>query len=160
MGYTEKGTLVSWLPVDADEEIYFSGGVMGPYADAVAIVATNERLKNLLDQYEARMSGRPEAARDEVQDLYRYIPNSLTNDKEITMSHENEDGFKSIDYFNGYPIADLSDKAIFDTIAREQDKLKELEKLPEGAAVSAHRKRLQSGIDKLIAAVNARYPDE
>lgn len=127
----DTGHRTAWIPAEVTQDIYFNGGVNGHDYDAISWI------------------GYPEAP----QTLYAYIS---PNQKENTMS-ENRDGFVTIDYHNGYPIKDLTDDQIFERIREEQKKLDALSKVPEGAAATAHKERIQTNIDKLTAAVNGRY---
>ena len=123
------GHVTSWETPSDEDTAYFLGGIMGEDYDAIAILS---------------------APIDDT--LYRYIPLH----KEHDMA-ENTDGFRTISYYNGYPIDDLSDNRIFELVAKEQAALKALNDVPQGAAVDSHKARVEANIAALMDAVNKRH---
>lgn len=152
-GVTEDGLLRSWLMHGFN---YPAGGAMGSDFDAVSQVPNDPRM---VEKYETALNqssaGYAELTTESIEILYPYV--SPQAQGEEPMSDPTKDGFVSIDYYNGYPIKDLSDDSVFEYIRREQRNLEALAKVPEGAATNAHKKRITETIDKLVAAVNARH---
>jgi len=153
-GVTEDGIGRYWIMYSGFPPL---GGALGGDYDAVTKLpfddAWTQTYSKAVERATGSYSDRIDVLHDEYE-LYRYVPNQPEGEQQMS---EQQDGFKSIDYFNGYPVCEMSDENIFETIGRETAKLDKLSKLPTGAAVDAHKARVQEGIDKLMAAVNARH---
>lgn len=154
IGVLENGQMKSWLPCPNDG--HPKGGVMGNDFDAVVQIANNEKWTQLYNDAVTRRF-EPGSVVYVPPEFYQYIPTQPQGEDNMA---ENRDGFVTIDYYDGYPIKDLSDDRIFDIIRDEQKKLNTLASVPEGAATSAHKARIEANIEKLMAAVNARHEDK
>jgi len=83
---------------------------------------------------------------------------------EITMGSEtpydnNRDGFKTVHYYNGQAVGNISDREIFFIIQELQAELKALKKLgkDKSKAVKAHNKRINRDINKLMTELDSRH---
>lgn len=151
------------------------GGVLGKEYDVVAIKEPQDNYfsdwipENVVDptffdrgRLEPDFADAEEAAqyRDDALEAAMYT----IQKGEIPMGSEtpyenNRDGFKTVHYYNGQAVGNISDREIFFIIQELQAELKALKKLgkDKSKAVKAHNKRINRDINKLMTELDSRH---
>jgi hypothetical protein len=135
------------------------GGVLGEGFDAIAMDDPIDLKALFLHSTPGIEPLRVGRVSSDLLDAIRYAAGFTDSMQqgEIDLMSTNQNAFTTIEYYHGSPCEQMSDDQIFGYVRNIDAKLKELNGLGDGKAVTAHTVRLETEKEGLLRVVDARY---